>query len=156
MSLGVFSVSDYLDLEVQEVNPQEAWDALESDPSTVLVDVRTIAEWDYVGLPVLESIGKEVLKVEWMEFPEMTRNHQFAEELLSQLGPEDPSTIYFICRSGRRSYNAAKCLLTAIAGSDRFIHCANVKEGFEGDHDEHKHRGTVNGWKVRGLPWCQP
>jgi len=149
-------VSDYLDLEVQEVNPQEAWDALQSDPSTVLVDVRTIAEWDYVGLPVLESIGKEVLKVEWMEFPEMTRNDQFADELLSQLGPEDPSTIFFICRSGRRSYNAAKCLLTAVAGSDRFIHCVNVKEGFEGDHDEHKHRGTVNGWKVRGLPWCQP
>jgi len=149
-------VSDYLDLEVQEVNPQEAWDALESDPSTVLVDVRTIAEWDYVGLPVLESIGKEALKVEWMEFPEMTRNDQFADELLSQLGPEDPSTIFFICRSGRRSYNAAKCLLAAIAGSDRFIHCVNVKEGFEGDHDEHKHRATVNGWKVRGLPWCQP
>ena len=152
----MFSVSDALNSTVLEATPQETWEALKSDPSTVLVDVRTIAEGDYIGLPVLDSLGKEVLKVEWMEFPEMTRNDDFAEELLSQFGDEDPSAVYFLCRSGRRSENAAKCLLSKIAGSDRNIKCVNVVEGFEGDHDEHKHRGTVNGWKVRGLPWCQP
>lgn len=149
-------MSDYLDLEVKTASPQETWDALKSDPTTILVDVRTIAEWDYVGLPDVEALGKEVLKVEWMEFPEMTRNEQFADELLAQLGDEDPSTIYFICRSGVRSLNAAKCLLRAIEGSDRFIHCVNVTGGFEGDHDDHKHRGEINGWKVCGLPWTQP
>ena len=89
---GIYSVTDYLDLEVQQVNPQEAWDALKADPTTALVDVRTIAEWDYVGIPSLDSMGKEVLEVEWVGFPEMTRNDYFAEELLSQFGPEDPST----------------------------------------------------------------
>lgn len=142
-------------VDVLKATPQEAWEALKSDPSAVMVDVRTIAEWDYVGLPVLDSIGKEVLKVEWIEFPDMTRNTHFADELLSQLGDTDPSAIYFICRSGVRSLSAAKCLLMRIAGSDRNIKCFNVLEGFEGDHDEFKHRGTVNGWKVRGLPWCQ-
>lgn len=142
-------------VDVLKATPQEAWEALKSDPSAVLVDVRTIAEWDYVGLPVLDSIGKEVLKVEWIEFPEMTRNEHFADELLSQLGDQDPSAIYFICRSGVRSFSAAKCLLMRIAGSGRNIKCFNVLEGFEGDLDGNKHRGTVNGWKVRGLPWCQ-
>ncbi len=149
-------MSDALNSTVLEATPQETWDALATDPSAVLVDVRTIAEWDYIGLPVLESLGKEVLMVEWMEFPKMTRNDYFAEELLSQFGDKDPSAIYFICRSGIRSNYAAKCLLSKIAGSGRNIKCFNVLEGFEGDHDEHKHRGTVNGWKVRGLPWSQP
>lgn len=142
-------------VDVLKATPQEAWEALNTDPSTILVDVRTIAEWDYIGLPVLDSIGKEVLKVEWIEFPEMTRNEHFADELLSQLGDQDPSAIFFICRSGVRSFNAAKCLLMRIAGSDRNIKCFNVLEGFEGDLDGNKHRGTVNGWKVRGLPWRQ-
>ena len=149
-------MSEALNSTVLEATPQETWEALKSDPASVLVDVRTIAEWVYIGLPVLDSLSKEILKVEWMEFPEMTRNDHFAEELLAQFGPEDPSAIYFICRSGVRSKSAAKCLLSKIAGSGRNIKCYNVLEGFEGNHDQHKHRGTIGGWKVRGLPWCQP
>ena len=149
-------MSEALSSTVLEATPQETWEALKSNPTAILVDVRTIAEWDYIGLPVLDALGKEVLKVEWLEFPEMTRNEHFAEELLSQLGEEDPSAIYFLCRSGVRSLYAAKALLSKIADSNRNIKCVNVLEGFEGNHDEHKHRGTINGWKVRGLPWSQP
>jgi len=29
-----------------------------------------------------------------------------------------------------------------------------VVEGFEGPHDEQRHR-SVSGWKVAGLPWVQ-
>ena len=148
-------MSNVADLTVFEADPLQTWEGLKSDPSSVLVDVRTIAEWDYIGLPVLDALGKEVLKVEWMEFPEMTRNSFFADELLSQIS-DDTKTIYFICRSGRRSANAAACLVSASAEKGREIKCVNVTEGFEGDHDEHKHRGNLNGWKVRGLPWCQP
>jgi len=149
-------VSNAVNSTVLEATPQETWEALKSNSTAVLVDVRTIAEWGYIGLPVLDALGKEVLKVEWLEFPGMTRNEHFAEELLSQLGAEDPSAIYFLCRSGVRSLYAAKALLTKIEGSNRNIKCINVLEGFEGDHDEYKHRGTINGWKVRGLPWSQP
>lgn len=149
-------MSDSKEFDIPEANPAQAWDALAADPSAVLVDVRTIAEWDYVGEPVLDAIGKEMLKVEWMEFPEMTRNDFFADELLSQFGDTDPSTVYFICRSGRRSKVAAECLLAKLAGTGREIACVNVSEGFEGDHDADNHRGKINGWKVRGLPWKQP
>jgi hypothetical protein len=33
--------------------------------------------------------------------------------------------------------------------------CHNVADGFEGGHDAERHRGTREGWKVAGLPWCQ-
>ena len=36
-----------------------------------------------------------------------------------------------------------------------YARCYNIAEGFEGDKDGAGHRGTVNGWKVRGLPWVQ-
>ncbi|MGE4611970.1 MAG: rhodanese-like domain-containing protein [Paracoccaceae bacterium] len=149
-------MSDVLVQEISEASPHAVWEALKSNPTAVLVDVRTIAEWDYIGLPVLESLGKEVLKVEWMEFPEMTRNEHFAAELLAQFKGNDPSAIYFICRSGVRSLYAARCLTAALEGTGRSIECINVTGGFEGDHDDNKHRGKINGWKVCGLPWCQP
>ena len=40
-----------------DVSPTEAWAALQQDPRAVLVDVRTHAEWSYVGLPDLRSLG---------------------------------------------------------------------------------------------------
>ena len=38
--------------------PKEAWDILERDPGACLIDVRTEAEWRYVGLPKLEFVGQ--------------------------------------------------------------------------------------------------
>ena len=42
----------------------KAWAALAADPSAHLVDVRTVAEWNFVGLPDLGTLGKRVLLVE--------------------------------------------------------------------------------------------
>ena len=47
-----------------DVAARAAWDALRSDPAAVLIDVRTRAEWAYVGLPTLAEIGKDVLLVD--------------------------------------------------------------------------------------------
>ena len=47
-----------------DVTPAEAWEALSDDPAAVLVDVRTAAEWAYVGLPDLRSLDKDVVLVE--------------------------------------------------------------------------------------------
>ncbi len=147
-------MSDTSENTPPEVTPDQAWEALKNDPTTVLVDVRTIAEWDYVGEPLLDALGKELLKVELTEFPEMVRNAYFADEVLSQI-EGDPAAIYFICRSGRRSRVAAICIAEKLAEQGRDIPCINVSEGFEGPPDENRHRGTTSGWKVRGLPWIQ-
>jgi rhodanese-related sulfurtransferase len=139
---------------VAEMLPHEAYEMLKK-PDTVLVDVRTKSEWSFVGFPDLSALNKRVLKVEWLAFPEMSVNPEFTGELFSNFGDRFPDTIYFICRSGVRSLDAAEYVSELIGELGRKTHCVNVAEGFEGDLDDQKHRGNVSGWKQRKLPWGQ-
>lgn len=139
---------------IEELPPHEAYEALRQ-PNTVLVDVRTKAEWSYVGIPDLDALAKEVIKVEWLAFPEMSVNPEFTGELFSQFGDRFPDKIYFICRSGVRSLDAAEYVADVIKEIGRATVCVNVEEGFEGDLDKSRHRGNLNGWKMRRLPWKQ-
>lgn len=140
---------------IDEVDPAQAYGLLSSDPAAVLVDVRTSAEWAFVGLPDLSALGRQVATVEWISFPDMARNAIFLDQLTDQLRGEIPQRLFFICRSGSRSMAAAQWVAGALSGQGRSAHCTNVAEGFEGDIDHEGHRGSVNGWKVRGLPWRQ-
>jgi rhodanese-related sulfurtransferase len=140
---------------VAEVLPHEAWELLKTEPNAVLVDVRTRAEWSYVGVPDLESIGKELIRVEWLAFPDMTVNPGFTGELFSSFGDRFPGKIFFICRSGVRSQDAAEYVADVLSEIGRNARCYNVAEGFEGDLDGKRRRGSVGGWKKHGLPWRQ-
>ena len=131
-----------------DVMPAEAWKRLQDDPRAVLVDVRTDAEWRFVGIPDLAPIGKQVRLVEWQTFPDGRPNAGFSGEVAGLLEKDQP--VYFLCRSGARS-RAAAIALTAMG----FGPCYNVAQGFEGDKDGQSHRGSVGGWKHAGLPWRQ-
>lgn len=135
------------------VRPTVAWRALEEMGDAQLVDVRTTAEWAYVGGPDLTAIGKDVLQIEWQSFPSMQVDPEFSRKLAAALTDRgvDPQTpVFFMCRSGARSARAAQA--AAAAG---WAQSYNVAFGFEGDPDAERHRGSVNGWKVEGLPWKQ-
>jgi rhodanese-related sulfurtransferase len=132
-----------------DLTPQEAWSLLESDPSAILIDVRTQAEWSYVGFVDLSSINKSPLFIEWVTFPEGRINSEFGSQVEGTNIDKD-TPVLFLCRSGVRSIAAAQ----EVTGHG-FTKCFNVLEGFEGDPDGARHRGTVGGWKVRGLPWQQ-
>lgn len=137
-------MSDY----AGDLSPDQAWDLLASDPDAVLVDVRTSAEWQWVGGADLSDLGKRTLGIEWMTSAGQP-NERFIEQLgEAGVGPDTP--VLFLCRSGGRSAAAAN--LAAAAG---YRTAYNVSEGFEGDPDADGHRGTVNGWKVAGLAWRQ-
>lgn len=139
--------------DVIDVDPAMVWLALSQEPNAVLVDVRTIAEWSFVGLPDLSSLGKTPFKVEWQTFPSMTVNHGFVAELgsaLSAAGVDKDAPVYYLCRSGARSKAAA--LAMAQAGWSKGY---NIAGGFEGGLDPASHRGSTNGWKAAGLPWNQ-
>ena len=140
---------------IDEVDPAEAYTLLETDPDTVLIDVRTRAEWAFVGLPDLSALGHSLWPVEWLAFPSMAQNPEFLGDLAARMGDKPPSRLLFICRSGSRSMAAAQLVATALAEQGMAAHCTNVAEGFEGDLDQGGHRGGVNGWKARGLPWRQ-
>ena len=140
---------------VDSCNPAEAWEALRDDPTAQLVDVRTEPEWRFVGLPDLSELGREVILLEWQSYPSMAVDHGFADRLLERFGGTPPRQMFFLCRSGARSMQAATTVAAAWSARGFDIRCTNVEEGFEGDLDTQRHRGTQNGWKSRDLAWRQ-
>jgi rhodanese-related sulfurtransferase len=134
---------------VENVAPAEVWWALQHNPLAHLIDVRTTAEWAYVGLPDLATTGKRPALISWQVFPDMAVNTEFVEQLCAA-GFTPEHHLYFLCRSGARSLHAAAAAIAA-----GFPHSYNIADGFEGPPDEQGHRGTVAGWKAAGLPWRQ-
>ncbi|MEY4880046.1 MAG: hypothetical protein RJB62_1515 [Pseudomonadota bacterium] len=135
-----------------DIGPQEAWDRLSQDKAAQLIDVRTQAEWNFVGIPDLSSLSRAALLIEWQHFPPGT-NPDFTSEAvaaLEQAGYSKGTSIFFLCRSGARSRAAAIALTAAGFGP-----CFNVRDGFEGGLDGDGHRGQTGGWKALGLPWVQ-
>ncbi|MBM6399337.1 rhodanese-like domain-containing protein [Phycicoccus sonneratiae] len=131
-----------------DVTPAEAHAAVTGPDDAVLVDVRTTAEWTYVGVPDLSSAGREVAFVEWNRFPTGAVNDRFLDELAAH-GVTPGRPVYFLCRSGVRSVAAAEATTAAGLGP-----AYNVTEGFEGPVGADGHR-DVAGWKQAGLPWRQ-
>lgn len=131
-----------------DITSEQAWKLLVDNPNAVLVDVRTRAEWNFVGVPDLTELGREVVFIEWNSI-DGTRNERFVEDLQAAGVTPGERPVVFLCRSGNRSVGAAQAATAAgIAPS------YNVSDGFEGDLDEHRHRG-VTGWRAAGLPWRQ-
>ena len=122
--------------------PTEALTFLQENSGARLVDVRTKAEWSWVGrIP-------GAVEIEWLVFPSMQTNPDFLKHLSLKVLKESP--VMFICRSGVRSNQAA-----IAAMESGYLNCFNILEGFEGDKDSNGHRGAQGGWKAAGLPWVQ-
>ncbi|MFD4403937.1 rhodanese-like domain-containing protein [Nocardia sp. NPDC058499] len=132
-----------------DIGPQQAWELLADNPDAVLVDVRTEAEWKFVGVPDTSSVATPTLLVEWVDSTG-ARNTGFLDQLRTALGdrPAD-APVLFLCRSGQRSAHAAD-----IATAAGIAPSYNISDGFEGPLDEFGHRGGA-GWRALGLPWRQ-
>ena len=130
---------------IPQIDLPMAWAMLSEHPGAVLVDVRTQAEWNFVGMPDLRSIDKQVRFVEWLSFPAGEVNDAFVEQAGNGLDKDTP--ILLLCRSGARSQAAAVALTEA-----GFTQAVNVAPGVEGDLDGESHRH--GGWKDE-LPWVQ-
>lgn len=130
---------------VAEINPKQAWNILRENPAAILLDVRSKIEFDYVGHPA------NAVHVPIQEAPDWQTDPDFTQKVIERLGESSRDiTILTICRSGKRSMLAAQLL-----EAQGYKHTVNIAEGFEGDLDENRHRGNVNGWRFHGLPWEQ-
>ena len=136
-----------------DISCSDCWEALKSDATAQLVDVRTSAEWNFVGFTDLSAAGKKPIMTEWQTYPLMQINPDFVfqtTEAIRAAGADQSSRIFTLCRSGVRSIAAAEALTDA-----GFSDVYNILAGFEGNPDESGHRGNVAGWKHDGLPWLQ-
>ena len=132
-----------------DISPLNAWNNLKEDVDAVLIDVRTDAEWEYVGIPDLSSLNKKPILVAWVSYPGNRVNADFINHIRA-LGITADQKIFCLCRSGQRSVAAAIALKEA-----GFNKAFNILEGFEGDKNKKGQRGLLGGWKMRGLPWGQ-
>ena len=136
-----------------DIGVRAAWDELARNDDAVLIDVRTRAEWTYVGVPDLAGIGKQAVLIEWDEFPSGQLVPDFVGRLKAELdarGVGADAPLYFLCRSGNRSRHGA--IAATAAG---YARCFNLEFGFEGRLGPDRHRATAGSWKAEGLPWVQ-
>jgi rhodanese-related sulfurtransferase len=128
--------------------PKMAVDRLNENPEAVLIDVRTSAEYKYVGFP------ENSILIPWFDEPDLNSDPSaFCEAVNNHLSDRSDilsTELILICRSGFRSNEALKCLQ-----SNGFTCVSHVASGFEGDLDENDHRGNLNGWRNDGMPWSQ-
>jgi len=124
------------------LTPAEAYEVWQLAPGARLVDVRTRAEWDWVGrVP-------SAVEIEWLTYPGNKPSPSFIAQLKREVDHE--ALVMFMCRSGGRSDQAARA-----ATQEGYTDCYNVLEGFEGDRDAEGHRNRIGGWRHAGLPWQQ-
>jgi rhodanese-related sulfurtransferase len=136
---------------IKEITPPQAWKLVQSENNTVIIDVRSSMEFEYVGHPV------GAIHVPWQQPPNWQPEPGFVQDVCDALEAVHPGANYkediqvlALCRSGARSHSAGEALL-----SNGFKNVYNIIEGFEGDKNDNNHRNTLNGWRVHGLPWEQ-
>lgn len=137
--------------EVKTIPARQAWDMIQHEPKSLLLDVRSHMEFLFIGHPV------GAINIPWIDEPDWNINPHFVREVrqlllggLAHDGSGDNVPVLLICRSGKRSREAGELLL-----KNGFTNVYNIEEGFEGELDDHHHRSTRGGWRFEGLPWEQ-
>jgi rhodanese-related sulfurtransferase len=126
----------------ENVDPTKAFDLLKS-PNTYLVDVRSVAEYVFIGHP-LKAVNIPLMF--WNETEQkMAANGNFSADLSARFKADD--VLIFMCRGGGRSQRAVQAALAA-----GFKNAINMTEGFEGKKDE-KGIFSIGGWRGAGLPY---
>ncbi len=119
--------------DIIEIKAVDAYEKLKKDNDTILIDVRTQFEWDSVGVPNLTNCNKEVIKLSILN-DDGTMNDNFETDF-ENLNIDKNFEIFFICKSGQRSWHSAE-----IVKSIGFNKIYNISDGY------------LDGWKKNNLP----
>ena len=138
-----------------DVMPTDAYSMATTDSNVYILDVRTIAEWTWVGHPGANKVGfgaeldGKVANASVMVdiLNELVENPFFIKSVEKMFPDKDNVTLITMCRSGGRSITAANALEAA-----GYTNVMNMLTGFEGGKDANGYR-TVSGWKNDGLPY---
>jgi len=143
--------------EVKSISPKATYDLIQNQPKSLLIDVRSHMEFLFIGHPV------GALHIPWIDEPDWEINPRFVADVrqlvlggtsqANQSGQKQDSNdvaIILICRSGKRSKDAADLLI-----QKGFNSVYNVDTGFEGELNENHQRSSIAGWRFESLPWEQ-
>ncbi len=129
--------------EPKGVGSRESFEMVMKSPTdTFIIDVRTRAEYEFVGHP---DTANGVANIPYKFYPSWELNIDFVPKVAERYKPDD--TLIIICRSGKRAKDAARLLL-----DKGFKTVYYMTDSFEGPKDAQGLR-TVSGWKVNGLPY---
>lgn len=139
----------------EDITPAEAYNMAMNYPDVYIVDVRTDAEWQWVGHPGAnllnegEGLDDKVANVSFKIYKKnnFITNPSFLSDMNDIFPDKANVKLITMCRSGVRSEAAA----SALEGAD-YANVFNMVTGFEGGKDYYGYR-TLNGWKVDGLPY---
>jgi rhodanese-related sulfurtransferase len=131
-----------------DVTSREVFEYIMSHDDGILIDVRTEAEWANVGAPHFPENKNPPVLLSWRKLPDMTLNMAFASEL-KQRCSDEKTPLFFLCRSGVRSKDAANEMT-----KQGYLNCFNIVAGFEGTAQVADIQAQVLGWKAEGLPWA--
>jgi len=180
LSLGIFllvwalSFLPALAQEPKDILSIEAYDMFNTVPNTYLIDVRTRAEYQFIGHPPMAYLfpyyfwnGNLAKKGENWEYQFSVKNKSFVDDISKKY--QKTNNLLMICRDGTRSILAARDLIKS-----GFKNVYNVKDGFEGPYfpyfeDENRHKfyrqlakrnkipgynhRRFYGWQWWNLPW---
>jgi len=132
---------------VKTITPKQAYE-LQKQADSLMVDVRSHMEFLFIGHPA------GAINIPWIDEPDWEINPHFVREIrqliLGGASKADDVPVILICRSGKRSLEAAELLL-----NEGLTQVYNVEHGFEGELDDSHHRSTLGGWRYDNLPWEQ-
>lgn len=123
--------------EAKDITALEAWDILNKNSKSVLVDTRTKEEWASYGSPKID--GNKILRISSHLSPNMQPNIDFINELNKQIPNKDLDLI-FMCKTSGRSRIAAQ-----LAILNGYHNCYVVIDGYQGSQ-------AGPGWYNSNLP----
>lgn len=116
---------------IKQIKSSEIKKFIESNPKTVLLDVRKEDEWNMVGKPDTKKFGIKSF------FITISQDQSFLDSVKQNIDKKE--NILVICASGGRSIVAANLL------ANEGYNTLNVSDGFSGNDQD-------PGWKISGLP----
>ena len=115
----------------KQIKSSEIKKFIESNPDTVLLDVRTEDEWNTVGKPNTKDLGIKSF------FITISQDKSFLDKVKENINKKNK--VLVICAAGGRSIIAANLL-----ANEGYSTC-NISDGFSGNAQD-------PGWKNLGLP----
>lgn len=125
------------------IDSSEAYRSVQASPAnTFIIDVRTKAEYEFVGHPDLPG---GVPNIPLVFYDGWRPNENFVADVEERYSKDD--SLLIICRSGHRAETAAWMLV-----KEGFTSLCFITDSFEGALDKDGHR-LIDGWKNNGLPY---